>query len=444
MSEAPFDFCDARSASRTLLAARFTWRGGDEATGSLTPAALVREVVVAHGGRIATLSDEALLAEMTSPTDTLQCAAALQDRFALERARLGPGATLRAAVAAGEVTRHGRELIGEPVDLVNRLAERAAPGEVLFSQSVRLSMTRSEISFERFADADSSLGQPIHRLVQPPGAANPELPFGGMGLRRSRARLRVRSRRRGRARPALLLRRTMRSLAALPRRARGWGAPLLTSMLVAGFTVAGVIGILPVRPSHAIGKEIAEGRPREALRLAERWVSESPDAEARAWRGAALAAVDRVEEAREALAAALAESPRLAHSPAIARGVVRTLDRKGADRSVVMANHTPAIERALLEAASSERYWLRWNAIAALEKLGLGDRVDRVQALSLDLRLAGSCGIRVRAARELAKLGDPRAVPALEEAKEKGFPGAACNLKRVAEEALASLPRHRG
>jgi len=444
MSEAPFDFLDARSASRTLLAARFTWRGADEVPGALPPAELAREVVVAHGGRIASLSDEGILAEMTSPTDTLQCAAALQDRFALEKARLGPGVTLRAAVAAGEVARHGRELIGEPVALVNRLAERAAPGEVLFSQSVRLSMTRSEISSELCADTDPSLGQPIHRLVQPPGASNPELPFGGVGLRRSRAKLRIRSRRRSRARPVLMIRRALRSFAVVPRKAKGWGAPILTSLLVAGFVVAAGVWFLPTRPSHAIGKEIAEGRPREALRLAERWAAESQDAEARAWRGVALAAVDRVEEAREVLAGALSESPRLARSPAIAKGVVRTLDRKGADRSLVMANHTAAVDRALLEASSSKRYWLRWNAIAALEKLGGGDKVDRVQAWSLDLQHAGSCGTRVRAARELAKLGDPRAVPALEEAKEKGFPGAACNLKRAAEEALASLPRTNG
>jgi len=441
MPEAPFDFCDARSASRTLLAARFPASGSDDATGELPPAELAREVVVAHGGRIASLSAEAILAEMTSPTDTLQCAAALQDRFALERARLGPGVSLRAAVAAGEVIRHGKALVGEPVDLVNRLAERASPGEVLFSQSVRLAMTRSEVHSELCADADPSLGQPIHRLVQPPGSSNPELPFGGAGLGRSRARLRIRSRRRSRVIPLLVLRRSLRSVRS---KVSAWSAPILTSLLVAGFVAATGVALLPARPGHAIAEAIAGGRPREALRLAERWVAESPDAEARAWKGAALAGVDRLDEADELLAAALAESPRLARSPAIAKGLVRTLDRKGADRSAVMANRTSAVERALFEATTSPRYWLRWNAIAALEKMGGGDRVDRVQAYSLDLQHAGSCGTRVRAARELAKLGDARAVPALEEAKEKGYPGAACNLKRAAEEALAALPHGNG
>ncbi|HEY0840194.1 MAG TPA: hypothetical protein VGD74_08410, partial [Vulgatibacter sp.] len=174
------------------------------------------------------------------------------------------------------------------------------------------------------------------------------------------------------------------------------------------------------------------------------WTAKASTPAARAWHGAALAAVDRTEEAREVLATALAESPRLAHSPTIAKGAVLTLSSKGADRSLVAAHPTPAVERALLEAASSPRYWLRWNAIAALDKLGVGDQVDRVHAYTLDLQHAGSCGTKMRAARELAKLGDARAIPALENAKVNGFPEAACNLKRVAEEALAALPRADG
>ncbi|HEY0838605.1 MAG TPA: hypothetical protein VGD74_00325, partial [Vulgatibacter sp.] len=243
MPEAPFDFFDARSASRTLLAARFSPPEVDDTTGLLSPSELAREVVVEFGGRIASLSDDGVLAEMISPTDTLQCAAALQDRFALERARLGPGVRLRTAVAAGEVVRHGRALIGEPVHWATRLAEKAAPGEVLFTHGVCLAMTRSEVRWELHSDSDPAVGQPVHRLLQLPGSSNPELPFGGVGLDRNGSRSRARQSRRS-------VGAALRAVASVMV-ASLWGAvkamtpPALTSLLVAGFGAAGIAWLMP-------------------------------------------------------------------------------------------------------------------------------------------------------------------------------------------------------
>lgn len=443
MSERFNELLSGRSASRTLLAVRLSWRDGDETPSRVAPSELAREVVVEHGGRIASISSEALLAEMGSPTDTLQCAAALQDRFALERIKLGTVVRVRTGVSAGEVMRNGRALIGDAVDHANRLAEQAAPGEVLFTHGVCLAMTRSEVTWERVETPEPGIGQPIHRLLPQPGYEGGELPFGGVGLRRSPwAFFGSAARQTGEvaSSAATGFTRALAWLVRGPALLRAHLAPALTVVLLAGILVGAGVLFLPNRPASAVEAALGSGQVEAALALVDEWLAKSPDQpEPRAWRGRVLAESDRLAEARELLGAALAESPRLAHSSGVAQGMVRILDEKGADRSLILAHRTPVVEQALIDATSSPRYWMRWNAVHALEKFDLGDRVDRVSVYSLDLQHAGSCGTRVRAARELGKLGDLRAVPALEDAKAKGFPGAACNLKRAAGEALLTL-----
>src|SRR5690606_3664318 len=121
-----------------------------------------------------------------------------------------------------------------------------------------------------------------------------------------------------------------------------------------------------------------------------------------------------------------------------------TLDRKDADRTLVVRNRTAAIDRALLEATRSVRYWERWNAARTLEKVGKGKRVDWVEVYLLDLQHAGSCGTRMRAARKLAELGDLRALEVLLAVRGTKNPEWACNLDAAIDEAVAELQANAG
>jgi hypothetical protein len=47
--------------------------------------------------------------------------------------------------------------------------------------------------------------------------------------------------------------------------------------------------------------------------------------------------------------------------------------------------------------------------------------IDMVNVYILDLKYAGSTRTRISAAKKLGELGDERAVPALQEAKNRGF-----------------------
>jgi hypothetical protein len=68
---------------------------------------------------------------------------------------------------------------------------------------------------------------------------------------------------------------------------------------------------------------------------------------------------------------------------------------------------------------TDKRYWLRWGAVHLREAAGLP--YDTVQVTILDLKHAGSARTRRAAARRLGELGDPRAIPALEEARDNGL-----------------------
>lgn len=68
---------------------------------------------------------------------------------------------------------------------------------------------------------------------------------------------------------------------------------------------------------------------------------------------------------------------------------------------------------------SDEHYWKRWNMVRVFESAG--KKVDMVKIHILDLQTAGSFTTRIRAAEKLGELGDPRAVPALQEARDKGL-----------------------
>lgn len=83
-----------------------------------------------------------------------------------------------------------------------------------------------------------------------------------------------------------------------------------------------------------------------------------------------------------------------------------------------------------------KHYWLRWNAVAIREKAGLP--VDMVEVYILDLKHGGSVRTRRRAALELGEIGDKRAIPALEQARDRGWrdPFVSATANSVLEESF--------
>lgn len=401
-----------------------------------------RDVIDAFAGRVVKVDIQDLSAEFTSPTDALQAAAAVHDRLA----QLEPETSVHIAVTAGEVLRQGRSLKGEPVKQANLLLEVASAGEVLFTHGVYLAMTRSEVDWEPWPGRDPGLGQKLYRLKRPVDVIDPELPYGGNTLDRALAVTPKRVMKGAGRLAEKLARRTARGAAkggkAMPPALRRLGKAPWAALAILGLVVGGATAWRLSDPWSASPLEVAltRGDHEQALQLARQRLADDPaDREALAAKGRAFALAGRHAEAQAALDQALGRDPTLADRDPVARAVVRAMDRKGADSSLATRFRTRAMERALVEATGSIRYWERWNATRTLEKFGLTDRIDWVAIYLLDLQHAGSCGTRVKAARELGKLQDPRAVEPLLEAKSKGFDGAACNLKSAAADALVEL-----
>ncbi|NLG19164.1 MAG: protein kinase [Fibrobacter sp.] len=84
-------------------------------------------------------------------------------------------------------------------------------------------------------------------------------------------------------------------------------------------------------------------------------------------------------------------------------------------KNVLSIHEQKRAERLLFD----EHYWKRWNMVRVFE--AAGKKVDMVKIHILDLQTAGSFTTRIRAAEKLGELGDPRAVPALQNARDKGL-----------------------
>jgi adenylate cyclase len=178
---------------------------------------VVRPLVRAYNGRVVKTIGDAFLLTFRSPTDALLCSMAVHDRLVESDARvpLADRFTIRCAVNVGEVRIEDGDVFGEAVNIAARIEGKAGAGEIYFSESVFLSMTRSEVPSEEVGYAELKGISEKVRLYRVPRAdeansytrkqrdssgAKPApdsphplppiaLPFAGMGLDRVRGKL---------------------------------------------------------------------------------------------------------------------------------------------------------------------------------------------------------------------------------------------------------------
>jgi serine/threonine-protein kinase len=146
--------------------------------------ALALPVVRAFGGRRLGAEDGAGVFAFRSPTDAVQCAAAVQDAAAARGGAEPPwSGVLRVAVHQGEIGADG-PAEGAPFGTVRAIAASAGAGEVWLSRAVWLTMARSEAPAEEMGPRAVE-GEPepiaLYRLTREPG----DLPYGGRHLARA-------------------------------------------------------------------------------------------------------------------------------------------------------------------------------------------------------------------------------------------------------------------
>jgi serine/threonine protein kinase len=137
---------------------------------------------------------------------------------------------------------------------------------------------------------------------------------------------------------------------------------------------------------------------------------------------------------------AVKKQPSLLDYQSVRQTLVRTLNTRSGKKPIkfILEVAGSTVVDELVQAATDRRYWLRWNSIEALKQLGELGRVDKVLVYIADLKYAGSCNTRKRAARELAKLGDDRALEPLRKAQNRGFLANLC-MGDTLEEAIRQI-----
>ncbi len=131
----------------TLLAADPGQPGGGELSGDeglAGPEAwtrVARTAISAHGGRLVSGGDAAILASFDGPALAIRCAAALRDR------QTGLGSQVRMGIHCGEADVLADGVGGIAVDVTTRLAATARQGEVLVSRTVKDLVAGAGISF---------------------------------------------------------------------------------------------------------------------------------------------------------------------------------------------------------------------------------------------------------------------------------------------------------
>jgi adenylate cyclase len=163
---------------------------------------IVRPLVRAFRGQVIKTIGDAYLLTFRSPTNALLCSMAIHDQIAETDAAIDPAErfTVRAAANAGDVRIEGSDVFGEAVNIASRIEGKTGPGEIYFSESVFLSMTRSEVPSAEVGYAElKGIAEKV-RLYRVPKAAelpnrgivpaaSGSLPFGGQALDRVRGNL---------------------------------------------------------------------------------------------------------------------------------------------------------------------------------------------------------------------------------------------------------------
>ena len=154
----------------------------------------------------------------------------------------------------------------------------------------------------------------------------------------------------------------------------------------------------------------------------------SEESHAQLLRGHAQARDQRSMHALIAYEKAVSLDPKLARDKRMRANVELMLERKAprvADAALeflgtLAATGDGAAAYQLIDLASSSKVsHRRHKAVSVADRVGLGDRVDRLGSYVLDLRLGESCPDRKAAVAKLRALGNKKAIPELRKARKR-------------------------
>ncbi|NOZ88148.1 MAG: protein kinase [Deltaproteobacteria bacterium] len=374
------------------------------------------------GRKVKGLGDGYLLT-FQSPTNAMLFAMALQDEaYRVSKNNQSEQIALRVAAHTGEVRLDKGDVLGQPVNLVSRIESVTPAGEIWFSESVYLSMTRSEIPcIEVGPRLLKGIAEPI-KIYRIPGRGSEEPqgpPFRGIGTMRAKA---LGWKPDGHSLLA-------KSLMALRMRAFHVSMPWLVFSAIVVLSLAAGLFVLDFKKNDSdwlkpAEKALDSGKPAAALAILDNSkISLGPRGMLLKARALLAQGPRNIEEAEGLIQAALTLDSSLASSPDFTDSLISCLDRKNAQTTVALIekhSSTVAVKK-LKSVLASKSFWLRHNALQILEDLVQADRQDKVTVYSRDLELARSCRAKKKAVIALGRLKDPKALPLLIKTRKAGL-----------------------
>lgn len=108
---------------------------------------IIEPIFKQFDGTVVKTIGDAFMVTFTSPTDAVLCGIEIQKILGEHNSDLEPSERLevRIAINSGEVTIKGSDVFGEAVNIAARLEGIADAGDIYFTESVYLSMNKSEI-----------------------------------------------------------------------------------------------------------------------------------------------------------------------------------------------------------------------------------------------------------------------------------------------------------
>ncbi|MCY1081859.1 protein kinase domain-containing protein [Archangium lansingense] len=410
---------------------------------------LLLPLVRQYGGRVVQKRGDSLLVVFTSPTHSVLCGMAMQDRLWRHNQTCGPDEQLpvRICLHTGEVLVSRDAVLGEPVEVVKAVEQVAEAGEVVFTESVNLARNRVEGDAEPCGSVPMpGNGEPLrlHRCRRAPEG----LPFGGQDevslsppieeqlgpvMRPARAVADL---------ARTLAERAVTLAKAYPRQTLGGALGLVAVLSLGTLEMA-----RRAEPEYQARELLEAGKPADALkRLAEVPADAKKNAPMLEVRAQALHALERHEEEHTVLAT-LAAEPRESIAEPVLDGLASDFGEDEADkglRKLLSSLPKEPVKKRFEELAEEEPSARQWGALRYLEAVQSTDGLDLVKLYTRSLE-SKNCGVRARSARRLAGLGDPEAVPALEQLsklpKEKAVVGSKNCGQDEAKDALETLSK---
>ncbi len=360
------------------------------------------------GGQLVHRWQDRAFATFESPTGAVEFGRAVQDGLWRANAALPAERQLGVGIAVhqGEVIVSGDSIVGEPAQLVAEAGKLAGAGEVVFTQTIWLSMNRAAVASEP-RGALSVPGNPDLPLYRCAWSAE-GAPFGGADLKAGE-----------RPYAGLLVKRAlalMGRLSQVDRRLRLAAVAALAGVVLVGWLVGARDSTLA-----QAGKHLDDGQPAAALELLEGSKRRSEPAY-RLLKAEALHQTKRHRDEWELVKGVPSDALEdLRHAALV--GLLE--DYVKSDHEEVLRAALSKLPRGQLaeveDLATGPASTVQWGAVHYLDQARVPG-VDLVSAFVISLE-SPDCSACAEAARRLGELGDTRAIEPLERLKRSSRKG---------------------